>query len=442
MPIQQYSTSKDALDAISAKLRSSHRPFAGAQFRLASVESPDGLSFITGTAVFAESELASRNEAVYQSLHLVETWIGGQDAAMDSIARIFLGQETLQGHKISNTFGHAILQHSAEEVLASGWPCWVFASSVDSAADRQRLFLPAEPTVNKGLEPFCSPADAIRSWIFNSPGSINSIGEIPNQERFLTVVPDTRACFESGRWEPGRLTLQLSLNIAPRELELQIIHVGALRRCAIHPVVEGTVTIDVPEDAQQLILHLVHQDGDLICHKPLYAVYRSFGYSGQQVEEADFAGDLSNGENETREFKPFIAPNHEKQLELVRSVVAFANTAGGRLFIGVNDEGTPLGLPAAQRVFRQNDSPVEAQLAWVRKLIADNTKPVPNVVYRIAEVRGNPVIVAEVSKLSRICSTRENLIYIRKGATNRLADPLTEIPSMLSPENWIEGPSY
>lgn len=192
MPIQQFSTSKDALDAISAKLRSSHRPFAGAQFRLASVESPDGLSFLTGTAVFAESELASRNEAAYQSLHLVETWIGGQDAAVDSIARIFLGQETLQGHKISNTFGHAILQHSEEGELASGWPCWVSASSVDFAADHQRLFLPPEPTVNKGLEPFCSPSDAIRSWIFNSPGPINSIGEIPNQERFLTVVPDTR----------------------------------------------------------------------------------------------------------------------------------------------------------------------------------------------------------------------------------------------------------
>jgi hypothetical protein len=442
MPMQQFSNSKDTMDAIAARLRSSHRPFAGAQFRLASVESPDGPLFLTGTAVFAESELASLAVAAYRSLHLLETWIGGQDAAMDSIARILLGRETLQGHKISNTFGHSILQHSAEGELASGWPCWVFASSVDFAADRQRLFLPPEPTVSKGLEPFCSPADAVRSWIFNSPGSINSIGEIPNQERFLTVVPDTRACFESGKWEPGRLTLQVSLNIAPRELELQVIHVGALKRSAIHPVVEGPVTIDVPEDAQQLILHLVHQNSDLICHKPLYAAYRSFGYSEQEVEQEDFAGDLSNGENESRGFKPFIAPNHEKQSELVRSVVAFANTAGGRLFIGVSDEGTPLGLPAAQRIFRQSDSPVEAQLAWVRKLIADNTKPVPNVAYRVVMIRGNPVIVAEVSKLSRICSTRENLIYIRKGATNRLADPLTEIPSMLSPQNWIEGQSY
>lgn len=215
MPLQQFSTSKDAIDAIAARLRSSHRPFAGAQFRVASVQSVDGPRFLTGTAVFAEGEIASRALANYQSLQLLEMWIGGQDAALDSISRIFLGQGSLRGHKISNTFGHSILHHDAAGELASGWPCWVFTNSVDFQGDGQRLYLPPEPTVNKGLEPFCSPGDAVRSWIFDSRRSVNPIGEIPNQERFLTVVPDTRACFRSGKWVPGRLTLEVSLNIPP-----------------------------------------------------------------------------------------------------------------------------------------------------------------------------------------------------------------------------------
>jgi hypothetical protein len=442
MPLLQYSTSKDTIDAIAARLRSTHRPFAGAQIRVASVKSLDGPVFLTGTAVFAEREVASRAIANYQSLQLLETWIDGQDAALDSISRIFLGEESLRGHKILNTFGHSLLHRDAEGELASGWPCWVFTSSVDSQSDRQRLFLAPEPTVNKGLEPFCSPGDAVRNWVFNSSRSMNSINDIPNQERFLTVVPDTRASFQSGKWEPGRLTLQVSLNIPTGDLELQVIHVGAFERSAIHPVVEGPMTIDVPEDAQQLILHLVHQNGDLICHKQLHPGYRSFGYSEQDLGEEDFAGDLSNGENEIREFKPFIAPKNEKEAELVRSVVAFANTAGGRLFIGVNDEGTPLGLPAVQRLFRQQSAPIQAQLGCIRKLIADNVKPVPNIVYRVVEIRGNPIIVAEVSKLSRICSTQQNLIYIRKGATNRLPDPLTEIPSMRPPQDWIDGQNF
>ena len=203
MPLLQYTTSKDAIDAITTRLRSTHRPFAGAQFRIASFQSPDGPLFLTGTAVFAERDAASRAVANYQDLQLVETWIGGQDAALDSISRIFLGQESLREHKVSNTFGHTILHHDPEGELASGWPCWVFTSSADFQGDHQRLFLAPEPTVNKGLEPFRSPGDAVRSWVFNSRRSENSIGEIPNQERFLTVVPDTRACFRRGRWEPG-----------------------------------------------------------------------------------------------------------------------------------------------------------------------------------------------------------------------------------------------
>jgi hypothetical protein len=442
MPPEQFSTSRSAIDAIAAKLRSAHRPFAGAQLRVAVIRRSGGARFLTGTAVFAEDRLNPRGVADYQTLQLVETWVAGQDAALDSISRILLGQGSVEEYMISNSFGHSILHHDATGDLTSGWPSWVFTSGADSQGDGQRLYVPPEPTVNKGLEPFCSPGDAIRGWIFNSRQSLTPMGDIPNQESFLTVVPDTRACFRSGKWVPGRLTLKISMNIPAADLELQIIHVGASQRSAIHPVEDGTMTIDVPEDAHQLILHLVHQSGDLICHKPLHAGYRSFGDSEQDLEQEDFANDLSNGENENREFKPFIAPNNEKETELIKTVVAFANTAGGRLFVGVNDEGVPLGLPAAQRLFRQQSDPIEAQLANVRKLIIENIKPVPDVSYRVATVHGNPVIVAEVGKLSRICSTQNNGIYIRKGATNRLADPSTEIPSMLLPQDWIDGQNY
>jgi hypothetical protein len=442
MPPEQFSTSKNVIDAIAAKLRSAHRPFAGAQLRVAVFRSSVGARFLTGTAFFAEDRLNAREVADYQNLQLIETWISNQDAALDSISRLLLGQGSLRDYQISDSFGHSTLNHDAAGELASGWPSWVFTSSADYKGEGKRLYVPPEPTINKGLEPFSSPGDAIRSWIFNSRRSSNPMDEIPNQDRFLTIVPDTRACFRSGKWVPGQLTLQVLLNIASADLELQIIHVGASQRSAIHPVEDGTMTIDVPEDAQQLILHLVHQSGDLIYHKALHAGYRSFGDSEPDSEKDDFANDLSKGENEDREFKPFIAPKNEKEAELVKAVVAFANTAGGRLFVGVNDEGVPLGLPAVQKLFRQQVDPIEAQLARVKKLIMESIKPVPDVSYRVAMVHGNPLILVEVGKLSRICSTQDNRIYIRKGATNRLADPLTEIPSMLVPQDWVEGKGY
>ena len=53
---------------------------------------------------------------------------------------------------------------------------------------------------------------------------------------------------------------------------------------------------------------------------------------------------VKRGETETVEFKTKV--NHPDKI--VKEIVAFANTRGGQLFIGISDAGEILGLPAAE----------------------------------------------------------------------------------------------
>lgn len=53
---------------------------------------------------------------------------------------------------------------------------------------------------------------------------------------------------------------------------------------------------------------------------------------------------LAAGEGEHTEFK------EKYSSRVIESLVAFANTAGGRVLIGVNDRGRVVSLPDADRV--------------------------------------------------------------------------------------------
>jgi hypothetical protein len=437
MPIEQFNTAKEAIDSIQWRIESAHRAFEGAQVRVALARVDSSSCFLTGTMVFLEHEPQSRGTADYGHVRLSEFWINGMDSAVSFADRLFEGKESIGGIPIRNLFKRSMAHRESGRHSGSGWPSWVYETSAESLDGQQRLNLEPIPTVAKGLPPFKSPSDAVTNWMGqNSRHGVVS-GNVPNQDQFVILIPDTRARFESCRWSPGSLSLKLELNTAPESLELQIVHGGAKSRFANHSVHPGSMSFPVPEDADDLALYLVHVSGELLASQTLTQLYRSFGEPEAQEEydQSHWQGELQKGENERREFKPFIAPMDKKESELVKTAVAFANTDGGRIFIGVDDEGVPLGMGHARKCFRSED-PIDAQIGRIKSFIRESTQPVPSISYRIATVGGQPVIVIEIEKSEMLCSTHDNRAYVRRGATNRLADPRTELPSLSNASNF------
>lgn len=349
MSSELFSTAKETIDSIQARVKSAHREFEGAQVRVALARIDSSTTFLTGTMVFLEHEPKSRETADYGHIRLSEFWIKGVDASLSFVGRLFDGKESVSGIPIRNLFSRSVTHRESGRHSSSGWPSWVYEASAVSIDGQQRLNLEPIPTVAKGLPPFRSPSEAVANWIGQSPRIGAVSGDVPQQDQFVVVIPDTRARLKSCRWSPDSLSLQAELNTAPESVELQVIHGGAKARSANHPIQLGAMSFQVPEDANDLALYLVHARGELLTCQTLTQLYRSFGEPELEEDhnQSHWQGELQKGENEKREFRPFIAPKDVKELEIVKTAVAFANADGGTIFVGVDNEGVPLGTAQA-----------------------------------------------------------------------------------------------
>jgi Putative DNA-binding domain len=154
-----------------------------------------------------------------------------------------------------------------------------------------------------------------------------------------------RARFVSAMWVPGKLKMQLEMNIPTEQVELQVVHSDSADPWQEMPAFNGPAEIGVPDDCRKLFLYLIHNSGEQIAQLQLSSLYESKGDVDPVLSLSSQAEmELGRGETERVEFKPFISPNNSKETEVVETVIAFANTNGGRIYFGVRDQdGVPLG---------------------------------------------------------------------------------------------------
>jgi ATP-dependent DNA helicase RecG len=123
---------------------------------------------------------------------------------------------------------------------------------------------------------------------------------------------------------------------------------------------------------------------------------------------------IQKGENKTIEFKEALPKNEN----IAKTVIAFSNTCGGKLIIGVNDELMVVGVDDAL-IFEMQDK--------IASIIADNCSPgiIPEI-YNV-NIEGKVVMIVEVVRGNLKpyflkSQGKADGTYIRLGATNRTAD--------------------
>jgi predicted HTH transcriptional regulator len=121
---------------------------------------------------------------------------------------------------------------------------------------------------------------------------------------------------------------------------------------------------------------------------------------------------ITSPESKTLEFKRDLSSPGP----MLKTLVAFANTAGGRLIVGIDDEHQVIGV----------EQPLDEE-ERICSMIADSIAPrlVPNV--ELMTIEGRTVLLVEVF-LSGLrphylkAKGPENGVYVRLGSTNRQAD--------------------
>jgi hypothetical protein len=179
-------------------------------------------------------------------------------------------------------------------------------------------------------------------------------------DQIVFLLPETRA-FIAGTTFSGKGTLDIA--VAGAEVDtLSLLFKGAYweEKSIRHydaVVADAKAALVVPGDADRLEYYLIDRE------ETVYDFHREDRFSrlipdrnalgllkralGDQVREA-----CRDGEGLHIEFKPLVAPDQElgsgnqkaKLREVVTTVVAFANTEGGHIYLGVDDDCTMTGV--------------------------------------------------------------------------------------------------
>jgi ATP-dependent DNA helicase RecG len=129
---------------------------------------------------------------------------------------------------------------------------------------------------------------------------------------------------------------------------------------------------------------------------------------------------------------------------VLRDIIAFANSAGGTVVVGVADQKKAPGKPASKRVVGLSDPYGDEEK--LMDAVAQNIEPLIRVDVQGTTFDGKSLLLVEVShQLGPVhlkSKGEEEGTYIRLGTTNRVADRarLEELRSGASSKTWDERP--
>lgn len=136
---------------------------------------------------------------------------------------------------------------------------------------------------------------------------------------------------------------------------------------------------------------------------------------------------LSQGEDSLNQFKKNITNSDS----LAAEIVAFSNGQGGRLFIGVDDDGTVTGL-SKEDIQRLNQ--------LVSNTASQNVIPAVNPTTMISTVRDLLILTVEVPKgINKPYQDKNGVFWVKSGADKRKATSREEIQRLFQSSGMVHA---
>lgn len=322
----------------------------------------------------------------------------------------------------------------------SEWAGIAVEGSFNGPRDRTRAPEPFEPVVGSNGEYFTDVWTAASDWTGVRPFHGSSDSRTYGLRLF---VPDPRARIRQLSWGNDVLTVRSEVRATGLQL-LGGADTGRWERFALP--LEETTYVQVPQGSTRIEIAVAAGDEFIDFFRPWHDgesqhVIEMLG--GDPSDEASVVLDaIAGGEGATVEFKPFVQLGDGKKIyEVASTIVAFSNTSGGRVLVGVADHGEveDLGASTAFKKWAKRDANEEVVMKYARQLrhraIDACASPTPLVHARVVRVRGAWVAVLAVERgPAPPYSSRDGKVYVRRSATSRLAHPERE-PEMFSKQH-------
>lgn len=159
-----------------------------------------------------------------------------------------------------------------------------------------------------------------------------------NEPYFIIAIPDLRARIKTIKIRNEKILIEIeSKHISENELGIQyfVSGNGLIVSEPFTKIKKGKVNISFKNEPEEILVILSTKEGEVLDKKEINTSYtkpdtsiviETPSYSLKEI--------IAGGENKHVEFKSQLGQPER----LIRSVVAFANTKGGRIFLGVSEE--------------------------------------------------------------------------------------------------------
>lgn len=217
------------------------------------------------------------------------------------------------------------------------------------------------------------------------------------------------------------------------------------------PISDKPLVVDLPSNALTFEAYLIGPDETLYdFHKEtqLWSMGQRRILStaqGMSSEEQVVRTALSAGEGMQVECKPYIKPGDSNKLnELIETTIAFANTSGGSILVGIDNHCNIVGIQREIAKTSREDGGKSLEEAYnnyvgqVKQTLGPNIHPSIRLDFTLAKVDGHTVLLVRVPEGDHkpYHDSRNNAIYIRRGANNVFPHPEFELPQLFREHRW------
>jgi hypothetical protein len=320
--------------------------------------------------------------------------------------------------------------HGKHNYLSSS-PVWTFGfddATAPSIPDSIR-----GPILEHEFPLYGSLEEAAADWLRDS--SIKQNNRPSHSYRFLLAL--SQAILDDLDLKQGKLTIHIHSLASLSGIYLKLSSKSP--DGSVHRQNKRAATrldLEIPNDIQELTLYLVDDEGNPHDHYSETQFRSSWPQpileGGRLTERPRLLDHIRKGEGVTIEFKEWIPipPDDKKRWDIHKTTVAFVNTKGGSVLIGVDDNGEIVGITQNLRKIYGKamkgdiSAMARAYEKDLRRIIVEEVAPEIDMEFEILHVGEYIVMVIHVEQGSDPCwivPTRET--FIRRGATNTKATP-------------------
>lgn len=296
---------------------------------------------------------------------------------------------------------------SSDDVFELGWPANFYdfspATGFNGRAPRNPLLVVDKPSFPDG-------PTAISSVI-----GIDLARRDAYVGRILILLPNYRAKIKELRIGSKELSIEVIVKESTKQDIIGKLYCEREKERVVEDVLfsderQVIYTGFMPNSLYFYLLHL--QDGELIDHRGI-----SLWWLGRplpkdvtiEIPEENVRYLITQGENDKVEFKTRIGQGRELD-EFIESVVAFANSSGGAILVGVDDNANIKGIQDGDAVDR------------VIKVLRSHCNPPIQPEISTKTLNDRKILIIEVKEgRNKPYEFRDKGVYVRAGATDRIA---------------------